>query len=182
MMKFTFSKGEGEGTFVAAGVHYRDGRYRDYKIAGNWSLPLGDGKIPVEMYLNDVTLLEGVFDPEENSMRGTTGTVGGFVFKRDPDFVRFYPSPSNVNARTRWEFATTSVLDRVRQQAWSLQRILKKIKVGRRFMELTLRQYYGRYLEEEEFDEFFTLFPGLSDTRFYRSIINLRLKETTIFE
>jgi hypothetical protein len=188
MMKLTFIKGESESKFVAAGAYYQDGRYWDYKIAGSWSPPLEDGKIPVKMKMNEYIVLEGTFDPEENSMRGETTetfrTPRAFVFKRDPGFVRFYSAPCVVNARARWEFATTSVLDRIRQRAWSSQRILKRMKDGRRFMDLTLRGHYGRRLEMEESDEASTLFPGLyeSDARFYRSLINVHLKETTIFE
>jgi hypothetical protein len=187
MVKFTFIKGEGERTFFAAGAYHRHGRYWDYEITGIWFPPLEDGKIPVEMTIDGAVLLEGTFDPEDNSMRGTTyvyGTEGVFVFKRDPDFVRFYPSPCVVNARTRWEFATTSVLDRVRQRVWSSKRISKRIEAGGRFMELTLRNYYGRPLEWEEFNELLTLFPSLyeSDIQFYHSLINVHLKDTTIFE
>ena len=88
--------------------------------------------------------LRGLFDQEENSLKGTmempnSKLVREFVFKRDPDFVRFYPTPSVINARTRWEFAVTSTLDHVRRHAWSSQRMLRKLKDGKRFMKLTLR-------------------------------------------
>ena len=186
MMKLTFSKGEDEATFVAAGVYHLGGNYRDCKFVGSWGLPLEDGTIPVEMKIDDQVPLKGTFDPEENSMRGVAGIAGGFVFKRDEEFVRFYPAPRVVSARTRWKFVTASVLDRVRQQAWSSKRIFKRIKDRKRFVELTLTQhYYGRFRSEyKDLDERFTLFPGLyeADTRFYRSLFNLHLIKTTSFE
>jgi hypothetical protein len=188
MVKFTFIKGEGEDTFVAAGAYYENGRYWDYKIAGNWSPPLEDGKIPVKMKMDEYIVLEGTFDPEENSMRGETTESFGiprvFVLKRDQDFVRFYPAPCVVNARARWEFATTSVLDRIRQRAWSSKRILKKMKDRRRLTELTLREHCGRPLRKEERDELSTFSPGLyeSDTQFYCSLINLHLKKIAMFK
>jgi len=193
MIKFTFSKGEDENTFVAVGTHYRSGKHKNYKITGKWSSPSEDGKIPVELKIIYITTwadieLTGVFDPEENSLRGTIliqsdGATGEFVFKRDPEFVRFYPAPSIINARKRWEFATTSVLDRVRRMAWSPTCILKRIKDGKRYMELSLRlNYYGRDLTEDEVAEFLALFPILyeADTRFYASLININLSRTPI--
>jgi hypothetical protein len=188
MRKFTFTMGEDEGTFVVAGEYYQDDRYWDYKITGSWSPPLEDGKIPVKMKFNEDTGLEGIFDPEENSIRGETietyGTPRTFVFKRDPDFVRFYPAPCVINARTRWGFATASVLDRIRQRAWSSKRILKKMKDRRRFTELSLREHCGKPLRREERDELFAFFPGLykCDMQFYGSLINLHLKKIAIFE
>jgi len=193
MIKFTFSKGEGENTFVAAGTHYRTGDHKNYKITGKWSPASGDGRIPMELKIVYTTTwadieLTGVFDPEENSLRGTMlipndGATGEFVFKRDPDFVRFYPAPSVINARKRWEFATTSVLDRIRRKAWSPTCILKRIKDGKRYIKLSIGlKYYGRDLTEDETNEFLALFPTLyeADTRFYASLINIDLSRTPI--
>jgi hypothetical protein len=187
MTKFAFIKGESKRAFFADGVYYEDGRYLDYKIVGSWSPPLEDGKIPVimEIYGYRVHVLKGTFDPEENSMRGEDTKSGqAFVFKRDPDFVRFYPSPHFNNARTRWEFATTSVLDRIRQRAWSSKRILKRMEDGRRFMEFMFQGKHWRPPRREEVVELFASFPGFyeSDTRFYRSLFNLYLKKTPVFK
>ena len=194
MIRFTFSRGEGENVFVAAGAHYPSNKYENYTITGNWGPPSEDGKIPVELKMAYKTAdwadakLEGVFDPDENSLRGIVVIVldeltGEFVFKRDPDFVRFYPAPSVINARKRWEFATTSVLDGVRQNAWSTRRILKKIRDGKRYMYLALRGYYGKGWREEEAEEFVNLFPGLyeADAQLYASLINIEVVKTPIF-
>ena len=193
MIKFTFNKGEGENTFVAAGTHYRSGRHKNYEITGKWSPPSEDGKNLVELKIVYLSMwanieLTGAFDPEENSLRGTMlipsdGATGEFVFKRDPDFVRFYPAPSVINAAKRWEFATTSVLDRIRRKRWSPVCILKRIRDGKRYMELSLRlNYYGRDLTEDEVTEFLALFPVLyeADTRFYASLISIDLSRTPI--
>ena len=188
MIKFTFFKGEDENAFVASGTHYQSGMYKTYKITGKWSSPLEDGRIPVELKIVYISRwadveLTGFFDPEENSLRGimvipADGTTGEFVFKRDPEFVRLYPAPSVTNTRKRWEFATTAVLDRIRREAWSPMRILKRIKDGKRYMELALRlNYCGRELTWDEFTEFLALFPILyeADARFYASLINIKL-------
>jgi len=193
MIKFTFSEGEDENVFVAAGTHYQSGRHKNYKITGKRSPPSEDGRIPVELKIVYITTyayieLTGVFDPEENSLRGTVliptdGATGEFVFKRDPDFVRFYPAPSVINARKRWEFATTSVLDSVRRKAWSLKCIIQRIKDGKRYMKLSFGlHYYGRDLTGDEAEEFLALFPVLyeADTRFYASLININLGKTPI--
>lgn len=194
MIKFTFDKGKDENTLVAAGTHYRSGiMYRNYNITGKWSPPSEDGKIPVEFKIVYIATwidieLAGVFDPEENSLRGavltqTDGAPAEFVFKRDPDFVRLYPAPSVISARKRWEFATTLVLDRIRREAWSPVRILKRIRDGKRYMELVLRLgYYGRELTKDEETEFDSLYPVLyeADTRFYASLISINLSRTPI--
>ena len=193
MIKFTLDRGEGENTLIAAGTHYRSGALKNYKITGKWSPPSEDGKIPIELKIVYATTyfdieLTGVFDPEENSLRGTMliptdEATGDIVFKRDPDFVRFYPAPSVINARKRWEFATTSVLDRIRREAWSPTYILKRIKDGKRYMELSLRlKDYGRDLTEDEVTEFLALFPVLyeADARFYASLINIDLSRIPI--
>ena len=193
MIKFTFNKGEDENTFVTTGTHYRAGDHKRYEITGKWSPPSEDGKIPVELKIVYITTwadieVTGVFDPEENSLRGTIliptdGATGEFVFKRDPDFVRFYPAPSVINAAKRWEFAITSVLDGIRRKAWSPMYILKRIKDTKRYMESAIRlRYYGKELTTDETEEFLALFPILyeADTRFYASLIRINLSRTPI--
>lgn len=193
MSKFTFSQGEREQTFTAFGAHYYTGRYLEYEVSGSWSAPAEDGKIPVELkitywasdfgYMN----LDGVFDPEENSLRGKTDLWAGaaeFVFKRDPGFVAFYPAPSVTDARRRWVFALNSTLDRIRRQDWSSKQILRRLKGRKRFMELTLRLYYGRDWAGDEVGEYYSLLPGLheADAQFYASVINVRLSNTLMFK
>ena len=191
MVKFTFSEGESERTFVATGAHFKEMEYKDYKLVGNWSLGSQDGKIRVEMevtYDDDYynVELEGVFDPEENSLRGTAvmliGT-GEFVFKRDPAFVRFYPVPSVITPRKRWEFVTTAVLDRVRQQAWSPRRIFKRIEDRKRFMELIIQRHHGKMPTVDEFNELYGLFYRLdeADFQFCASLIKIHLGRTALF-
>ena len=194
MIKFNLDQGEGERTFIAAGAHYRGSRYKHCRITGNWSSQSEDGTIPVEIKITygsgdwTDTEMKGVFDPEESSLRGTMVMPapefkGEFVFKRDPDFVRFYPAPSTINARKRWEFAISLVLDRVRRQAWSSNRILQRINDGKRYMGFALRGYYGRSLTKVEEEEFHGLFPGLyeADAQLYASLINVKLRKTPIF-
>jgi hypothetical protein len=191
MIKFTFGKGESDRTFVAAGKQWREASYQDYGITGSWSSPLEDGKTPVELKINygwrweDIEL-KGVFDPEENSLRGTQKTedsTGEFVLKRGPDLVRFYPAPSVTNARRRWEFATTSVRDHTRRQAWSPRRILKRIKDGKRFMELTVKQNTRWTLSDDDKEEALTLFSSLyeGDVQFYSSLLNAKASKIVIF-
>ena len=131
--------------------------------------------------------LTGYFDSEENSLKGTItmsdGGPGEFVFKRDPDFVRLYPAPSVIDAEERWKFATTVILDRIRQESWSPSHILKRIKNGKRYMELAIRDdYYGQVLDDDEFDEYNELLSSLyeSDARFYASLINIKLSNVPI--
>jgi len=131
------------------------------------------------------TDLEGVFDPEENSLRGTRKEWPcPFVLKRHPDYVRFLPSPYGINARERWNFALKSVLDRVRQQAWSSKRIFQRIKDGKRFMELTLMAPHGKPIIDGKLEEFTALLPGLyeADTRFYASLNKIKLSHIYIFD
>lgn len=197
MIKLFFVKGKGERSFVATGSHFRESWYKQCKISGNWSSRWEDGKIPVEFKIIYRSMdtdwsnaeLRGFFDLEENSLRGTTEMTnskftGGFVFKRDPEFARFYPAPSVLNARKRWEFAATSVRDRVRRRGWSSKNILKKIKDGKRFMELTLREsYYGMDLAKDEEEELLALFPGLyeADAQFYASLIDINRRKNPTF-
>ena len=192
MIKFAFNKGEEEYTFVAAGTHYNGDMAKDYTIAGKRSPPSEDGKIPVELKISYATRwaeieLTGSFDPEENTLRGTmfipyNEIAGEFVFKRHPDLVRFYPAPSITGARERWEFAMTSVLDRIRRKAWSPTYFLKRIRDRKRYIELSLRSYYGRATEDER-KEFCALCLVLyeADVQFCASLIRIKLSETTIF-
>ena len=194
MFKFNLTAGEGEHTLVATCAHYRGVRYKVCRVTGNWSTASEDGKTPVELKFTYITKdlmnseLKGVFDPEESSLKGTvtmpnSGLSGEFVFKRDPDFVRLYPPPSMISARKRWEFATASVLDRVRRDAWSSKQILKRMKDRRQYMELSLRRYYGRNLTKDEEQELLALYPGFyeADAQFYASLISIHLGKTTIF-
>jgi len=192
MIKLTLIKGDEGNVFTATGTRYRCGQFMDYKITGKWSPPSEDGKIPVELKM--ITCIDimwheleltGLFNPEENSLRGTTYTpadevTGEFVFKRDPEFVRFYPAPSVISARKRWEFATTVVLDRIRREAWSPAYVLKRVRDGKRYKDLSLRLYYGRDLDEDECAEFLSLFSVLyeADARFYASLIRIHLSRT----
>lgn len=192
MTKYTFSKGEEENTLVATGTHYQRGILKHYVFTGRWSPALEDGKIPMEMKNVNITKwasmeLTGVFDPEENSLRGTLvyssmRTKGEFVFKRDPSLVRFYRAPSVTNARERWDFAITLVLDRIRREAWSPVYILKRIRDGKRYKELSLKTHYGRHPTRDEFRELLCFFPVLyeADARFYTSLIRINLNNTPI--
>lgn len=202
VIKLTLTKGENEHAFVAAGVHYRGGWYQKHKITGNWSPPSEDGKIPVEFkieYTMGTTYVElkGVFDPEENSLRGTAeeSYLGGvecapifqakgvFVFKRDPELVRFYPNPSVTNARKRWEFALTLVRDRVRRQAWSSKQISQRIRDRRRFMELTLKHHHGKRWTDDERAEYVAILPRFyaADAEFCASIIIIKMSKVVVY-
>ena len=194
MMKFSLSEGEGERTFLAAGAHYSvTYENYNYQITGTWGPPSEDGKIPVEFkityYFNEWLNadLKGVFDPEESSLRGTTTSMGTepgeFVFKRDSDLVRFYSAPSVTDVRKRWEFVKMLILDRVRRQAWSSKQILKAVKDRKRFIELSIKGYYGRFMTRDENLEFSDLLFGLreEDVRFFASIINIRLSKMVKF-
>ena len=194
MIKLTLDKGEGEQNFVAVGAHFNGSWYREYEITGNWGSPSADGRIPVMLKLAykaafwlDIGM-EGVFDPEQNSLRGTTSgkfaRPGEFLFKRDPDFVRFYLAPSSINARRRWEFALAAVLDRIRRQSWSPEQISDRIRNRKRYMELLLRRRYGKSLDWKETGELLDLLPGLyeADARFCASLMNIRLRDTHTFE
>ena len=201
MLKFALDRGEGEHTFVGAGSFYQIAScgYVDYKISGGWGPPSEDGKTPVMLNMtfgastsrwNNMDL-RGVFDPEENSLRGIATfpdsrgekDAAEVVFKRDPDFVRWYPAPATIDGRKRWRFATRSVLDRFRRQTWSPKRISKRIKDGKRYMELVLGQHHGKNLNGDELDEFLDLVPGIyeADATFYASLMNINLINTTIF-
>jgi hypothetical protein len=195
MIKFTFNKGEGEYALVGVGVLPYDSS-AEYEVAGNWSPPLEDGKVPVELMIaytrddcDSKTELKGVFDPEENSLRGITvipnsGVTGDFVFKRDPDLVRSCPAPSVINARKRWEFAGRLVRDRLRRHSWSSKRILDKIKDRKRFVELYLRKLNsGVERDEKEEEELSALCLTLheADLRFYYSKVLIDSKSAPVF-
>jgi hypothetical protein len=131
-----------------------------YTITGT-NGPFEGGKMPVDLTIKLCVLwldirLTGYFDPEENSIRGDHVDArrysGEFVFKRDPEFIRLYPAPSIIDARARWKFATTVILDRIRRKSWSPSYILKRIKDGKRYMELGIRdRYYGQPLDGDEY-------------------------------
>ena len=191
MIKWTLNRGGEENSLVASGTHYHSGYHKVYTLTGTTGA-LEAGKMRVDLKIGYAATWMGItmtghFDPEENSLRGTIkmsdGTPGGFVFKRDPDFVRLYPVPSSIDARARWKFATTVILDRIRRESWSPSYILKRIKDGRRYMELALRdEYYGKELNDDESDEYVGLFSSLyeADARFYASLINIKLSKVPI--
>ena len=191
MIKWTLNRGSGENSITASGTHYHSGFHKTYTITGTTG-PLEGGKMRVDLKVNYESMwlgirLTGYFDSEENSLKGTItmsdGGPGEFVFKRDPDFVRLYPAPSVIDAEERWKFATTVILDRIRQESWSPSHILKRIKNGKRYMELAIRDdYYGQVLDDDEFDEYNELLSSLyeSDARFYASLINIKLSNVPI--
>ena len=191
MRDWTLSRDSEENSIVASGTHYQSGYHKVYTLTGTTG-PLEDGKVPVYLKIcystgwQEITLT-GHFDPEENSLRGTVawedGSVGEFVFKRDPDSVRFYPTPSTIDARGRWKYAMMVILDRIRRQSWSPSHILKRIKDGKRYVELALRDnYYGKDLNNDELDEYRNITASLyeADARFYASRVNIKLGELTI--
>jgi len=185
MNKFTFNMGE-ENTFIATGAHHHPNGSDGYKIIGKWDPPLEDGRFRVKLTYTaswESIEMDGFFDPEENSLKGSGSSTEEFVFKRKPDYVRFYPAPSTTGARKRWEFATTSVLEGVRRKPWSPTYALKRFKDGKRFTELSTRlNYYGRALSEAEVAEFFAFYPILyeADVRFYASLIRIDLNKIPI--
>ena len=191
MIMWTLNRGDEENSIVASGTKYRWGYHKTYTLTGTTG-PAEGGKIRVDLKINYASMwlsisMTGYFDLAENSLKGTMtksdGTPGEFVFKRDPDFVRLYPAPSTINAKARWKFATTVILDRIRQQSWSPSYILKRIKDGKRYMTLAIRdQYYGKKLNDDETDEYTGLLSSLyeSDARFYASLINIELSKVPI--
>jgi len=191
MTKWMLNRGSKDNSIVASGTHYDTGYHKLYTLTGTTGV-LEGGKMQVDLKVSyaavwpDVTM-KGQFDLEENSIKGTLtmsdGTQGEFVFKRDPDYVRLYPAPSTTDARARWEFATTVILDRIRRQSWSPTYILKRIKDGKRYMELALRdEYFGKELDDDEVDEYRSLLSSLyeADARFYASLINIKLSGVPI--
>ena len=191
MRSWTLNRGSEGNSIVASGIHYHSGYHKLYTLTGTTEL-FQDGKMPVDLKISysagwqDITMT-GHFDPGENSLRGTAtwedGILGEFVFKRDPDFVRFYPAPSTTDARARWKFATAVILDRIRRQSWSTSNILERIKNGKRYMELALRdKHTGKDLNDEELNEYCNLLSSLyeADARFHASRIKIKLSEITI--
>ena len=190
MRSWTLNRGSEENSIVASGTHYQSAYSKPYTLTGTTG-PLEGGKMSVELRVSsdgwqDITMT-GHFDPEENSLRGAAtweyGPPGEFVFKRDPDFVRLYPAPSTIDARARWKFATTAILDRIRRQSWSTSNILERIKNGKRYMELAIKdKHSGKKLDDDELDEYCDLLSSLyeADAQFYASRIRIKLNETTI--
>ena len=191
MISLTLTRGDGENCLAATGTHYKAGFRKIFTVTGKSGIPEEDGKIPMVLkfvYIWKNSELTGKFDPEEKSIRGTVtfGTEqdpGEFVFKRNPDFVRFYVSPSSVTARKRWGFATKVVLDKIRRDAWSPSYFVQRIKNGKRYMEMSIREFhYGRALSEDELKEYHELFSTLrvEDARFYASLITIKLADVPI--
>ena len=190
MITLTLTRGEDESSLAASGTCYDGGHHKTFTIAGNFGIPEEDGKVPLELSFVCVGtfcgMFTGKFDPEEKSLRGSSTPGQGsdvIVFKRSPYFVRFYPSPPTITARRRWEFAMATVLDKIRRDSWSPAYILRRIKDGKRYMELSIRKrYYGRKLnagEREEYSKLLSaLFPG--DPRFYASLIRTKLVDVPI--
>jgi hypothetical protein len=192
MIKWTLNRGSGENLIAASGIHYYAGYHKTYTLTGTTGA-LEGGKVRVNLEIRYATVMwldvsmTGYYDPEENSLRGTItlsdGTPGEFVFKRDPDFVRFYPAPYTIDARARWKFATAAILDRIRRHPWSLSYILKRIRDGERYMELAIREeYYGKVLNDDELDGYDDLLSSFyeSDARFYASLIRIKLSKIPI--
>ena len=193
MITLTLSRGEGGNSLTASGTHYRSGYHKTFTVTGKFGAAEEDGKVPIELKFVYVAIwldteLTGKFDPEEKSLRGTLklgsgGITGDFVFKRSPDFVRFYPSPSTITARKRWEFATAAVLDKIRRDSWSPTYILQRIEDGKKYMEMGIREdYYGKDLTAEEQNGYYKLFLALlaGDARFYASLITIKLASIPI--
>lgn len=193
IITLVLKRGTDDLSLAASGTHYRAGYHKTFTVTGKSGTPQEDGKISVELKFVYVAIwidaeLTGVFDPEEKSFRGTikygSGTItGDFVFKRNPDFVRFYPSPSTITARKRWEFATMAVLDRIRSDSWSPRCLLQRIKDGKRYMEFSMRgNYHGKRLDANEEKEYYDLFSSLraGDARFYASLITIKLASVPI--
>jgi hypothetical protein len=194
MITFTVSKGAGERELVGDTKGYIHGEHKEEKFIGNWSPPSGDGRISIELEVTVDTMgpalikLKGFFNPEDQSFRGevvlsSDEGIGEFVFKRDADFLRFYPAPSEVNAHTSWEFAMRSVLYRVGRRAWSAERILHRIDVGKRFMELLLKFHCGMGTQDDE-KAYHDLSFGFDeeDVQFYDFMVKASLGKTVIFK
>ena len=191
MVKWILNRGSEENSIVASGAHCQAGYHKTYALTGTTGA-LEGGKMRVDLKIVYVVMwlgvsMTGYFHPEENSLKGTVtmsdGTPGEFVFKRDLNFVRYYPAPSTIDAHARWKFATTVILDRIRRKSWSPTYLLGRIKDGKRYMELALRDdYYGKKLNDGELGEYNNLLSSLyeTDARFYASLINIKLSEVPI--
>ena len=193
LITLIFTRGADENSLAASGTHYLGGYHKTFTVTGKSGTPGEDGKVPVELKFVYVAIwvdteLTGKFDPEEKSLRGTIkfgtgGATGEFVFKRSPDFVRFYPSPSTITARKRWEFVTMAVLDKIRRDSWSPTYLLQRIKDGKRYMELSIRySYYGKELNDSETKEYYNLYSSLlaGDARLYASLITIKVAAVPI--
>ena len=188
MRSLDLNRGGGEDSIIASGTHYRSGYHKAYTLTGTTGA-LKDGKTPVDLKIAYMgrwqsATMAGYFDPEENSLRGTVAWEGGkfgeFVFKRDPDLVRFYPAPSTIDACARWRFATAVILDRIRRQWWSTLYILKRIKDGKRYTELAIKDRHSKEsFDGGELDEYYNLLSSLyeADARFYTPRINFKIKQ-----
>ena len=191
MRSWTLNRGSEENSIIASGTHYQSGYRKAYTLTGTTG-PLEGGKTPMDLKIDYVgrwpcITMTGHFDPEENSLRGTAtlldGNFGEFVFKRDPDFVRLYPAPSAIDARTRWKFATRVILDRIRRESWSTSYILKRIKVGKRYMELAIKEEPSwNTFDGGELDEYRNLLSSMyeADARFYAPRISANIKQSEI--
>ena len=191
MKKWTLYRGSQGNSVTGSGIDYREGYRKTFTITGTTGA-LEGGKMRVDLkiwysatwYNINMT---GNFDLEENSLRGTSltadGNPGEFVFKRDPDFVRLYPAPSTIDASVRWEFARSVILDHIRRRSWSPSYMLKRVKDGKRYMELVIRsEYYGKELDDDELDEYggFQASFYETDARFYASLINIELSKVSL--
>ena len=191
MRSWTLNRGSEENSIVASGTYHQSGYYKLYTLTGTTG-PLEGGKTPVDLKITYIgryqyATMAGHFDPEENSLRGTVtwqgGSVGEFVFKRDPDFVRFYPAPSAIDARARWKFATGVILDRIRRESWSTSHILKRIKDGKRYAELAAKdKHLKKTFDGGELEEYHNLLSSIdeADARFYAPRINFNIKQSEV--
>jgi len=191
MRSLTLNRGSGQNSIAGSGTHYQSGYHKVYTLTGTTGVLKG-GKTPVGLKLVytgkwQFAAMTGHFDPEENSFRGTVtwqgGNSGEFVFKHDPDFVRFYPAPSTIDARARWKFATAVILDRIRRESWSASYILKRIKDGKRYTELAVKDMHSRKtFDGGELDEYHNLLSSIyeADARFYTPRINFNIKQSEV--
>lgn len=171
MIKFTFGEGEDERTFVATG----DGRYKDCKISGKWHTPREESVIQVTLNITHITTdkwdteLRGVFDREYGTLKGTMAMPflrieGEFVFKRNPESVRFCPSPSTADGPKRLKFAGTSVLELGHKNLpWSPKQITDHVRGRFRLLELTFWEHYRRSLTDAEMEELSDLYSHLDE-------------------
>lgn len=194
LITLTLARGGSENSLAASGTYCSPYSHSEttYTVTGKFGTPEEDGRTPMGLtfihpppYLD--TELEGKFDPEEKSLRGTfkyySGMfTGDFVFKRIPDFLRFYPPPATTTALKRWRFATMVVLDKIQRDSCSPTHLLQRVKDGRRYMELSIRaRHYGKVLDtydEAEYSKLFTTLAG--DAQFFASLIPPRLAGVVI--
>ena len=188
MITLTLTRGEGENSLAASGTRYQGALHETFTVIGKLGAVEEDGKTPIGLkfiYAESwgEAELEGKFDPEEKSLRGTLKlysgmALGAFVFKRSPLFVRFYPSPSTMTARKRWEYATKVVLDKIRRESWSPAYLLQRIKDGKRYMDIAIRmRYFGKPVDHDDEEEYTRLFTTMlaGDAQFYASLITVKV-------